>query len=345
MKRKAIFLCMIGLLLAAGTGLLRADKPFTHPCARGYASMMYDWMSGNAYLLGGVEETGWYYLLNDIWEFNSFSGRWRKVFEDTDGSSFNAFQAEALTIDPKAKKILVYANLWWDYTAETWIYDIRSGTFRNVTSGTEPASRWGSRMVFDSEHQRAILFGGSDNNDYHTYNETWAYDFKTNTWTNMMPAVSPPPHHYSAMVYLPFDDKVLLFGGYDMYADVVRGETWIYDFKTNTWSNRNPVSSPPARMYHTLEWDVASNQAILFGGVIYPYEPVLSDTWAYDYRRNEWRQLSPKQSPSARAWHVMTGTWRGILMFGGSPEHSVFTNDDTWIYKTYGNTWKKIGSK
>jgi hypothetical protein len=342
MKRIVVCLCMAALVLMAGNGLFSTDKPYVHPSARGYSCMMYDWTSGNAYLLGGVEETGWYYLLNDVWAFNTFTQRWRKIFEDTDGSSFNAFQAEAMTIDSKAKKILVYANLWWDYTAETWIFDLGNGTFKNITSGTEPASRWGARMVYDIKSQRALLFGGSDNYDYHTYNETWAYDFKTNTWSNMNPAVSPPPHHYGAMVYLPFEDKVVLFGGYDIYADVVRGETWVYDFNSNTWTNMNPAISPPPRVYHTMEWDVSSNQAILFGGVSYLYEPVLNDTWAYDYKRNEWRELTPRTSPSARAWHAMTGTWRGILMFGGSPEHSVFTNDDTWIYKSHRDQWVKI---
>jgi hypothetical protein len=345
MKRMAVCLFLVALLLTTGAGLLTADKPFEHPCARGYANMIYDWESGEAYLLGGVEETGWYYLLNDIWSFNTFTKRWKKIFEDTDGSSFNAFQAETMTIDPRSKKILVYANLWWNYTAETWIFDIRDGTFKNITSGTEPTSRWGSRMVYDTESKRAILFGGSDNNDYHTYNETWAYDFKTNTWTNMNPTVSPPPHHYGAMVYLPFEDKVVLFGGYDIYADAVRGETWVYDFHSNTWTNMQPAVSPAPRIYHTLEWDVASNQAILFGGVAYLYEPVLNDTWAYDFKHNEWRELAPRTSPSARAWHVMTGTWRGILMFGGAAEHSVFTNDDTWLYKSHINTWKKINYK
>jgi len=32
-------------------------------------------------------------------------------------------------------------------------------------------------------------------------------------------------------------------------------------------------------------------------------------------------------------------------MFGGASEHSVFTNDDSWLYKSLGDTWKKINYK
>jgi hypothetical protein len=346
MKRIVVCLCMMTLLFTAGTGLLAADKPLPHPCARGYSRMVYDWQSGMAYLFGGGTEVNYYqYTLFDVWSFNTFTQRWKKLFEDTDGSYFNAFQAEAQALDPRSKKILIYSNfIVPDLGEETWLYDIRHNTLENVTSGTEPPGRWGSRMVYDTESRRAILFGGSDNYDFHTYNETWAYDLKTNTWTNMNPALSPPPHHYCAMVYLPFEDRVLMFGGCDTDGTIL-GDTWCYDFNTNTWTNMNPANAPSPRIYHTLEWDVASNQAILFGGVLNFYEPVLDETWTYNLKHNEWTKLEPRESPSARAWHSMTGTWRGILMFGGSPEHSVFTNDDTWIYKSYRDSWKKIEYK
>jgi hypothetical protein len=39
----------------------------------------------------------------------------------------------------------------------------------------------------------------------------------------------------------------------------------------------------------------------------------------------------------------MEGTWTGVLLFGGSPQHDPFTDGDTWIYDSRRNRWKEIG--
>jgi hypothetical protein len=158
----------------------------------------------------------------------------------------------------------------------------------------------------------------------------------------MGPAVNPPPHHFAAMAYDPAADRVVLFGGYDIWADAVLNDTWVYDYDTNTWNELHPEVSPSARLYHTMAWDVWSNRMILFGGVSYPYEPLLGDTWALDLRRNTWTLLTPQPAPDARAWHVMEGTWSGVLLFGGSPQHEVYTYDDTWIFDSRRARWIPI---
>ena len=84
---------------------------------------------------------------------------------------------------------------------ETWIYDIATNIFTNARPTVQPALRWGSRMVYDTQAKRAILFGGSDAYTSETLNDTWAYDFEANTWTEMKPATSPPPHYFAAMTY------------------------------------------------------------------------------------------------------------------------------------------------
>ena len=175
-------------------------------------------------------------------------------------------------------------------------------------------------------------------------NDTWAFDFETNTWTEMAPPESPPPHHFAAMAYHPLADRVVLFGGFDIYAYVSLNDTWTYDYNTDTWTEVNTEVSPPARLYHTLAWDLWSNQMIMFGGVVYPYRPRFGDTWSLDLTENTWTQLAPTPpEPTARAWHVMQGTWGGPLLFGGSPQHSPYTFDDTWIYRSVLNRWTRVG--
>ena len=58
-----------------------------------------------------------------------------------------------------------------------------------------------------SECDRIILFSGLDVMDSRAPshwvfpNETWSYDFESNTWTKMSPAASPPGGYYLAMAY------------------------------------------------------------------------------------------------------------------------------------------------
>ena len=143
--------------------------------------------------------------------------------------------------------------------------------------------------------------------------------------------------------YNPNVDRVVLFGGFVNETGTSQNETWTYDYNNNIWTEVNTAVSPPARMYHTLAWDESSNRMIMFGGVVEPYKPLFGDTWALDLETESWTQLSPTRSkPSARAWHVMEGTWEGVLLYGGSRRHSPYTKDDTWIYNSDNNRWIPI---
>jgi N-acetylneuraminic acid mutarotase len=312
----------------------------THPSARGYSDMVYDWTTGNAYLFGGIDHAtpNLDYPLFDVWSYNSFTQRWKLLFNSD--SAYNAFQRDAVAFDPRSKKVVLFSTFVncdnFGCGVETWIYDLATNTFENVTPVVQPSLRWGSRMVYDAQSKRAILFGGSDGYTAETLNDTWAYDFETNTWTEMRPATSPPPHHFAAMTYHPLADRIILFGGYNIWTEESLNDTWAYDYNSNNWMNLEPITPPPARLYHTLAWDIWSNKVILFGGVSKPYEPLLGDTWAFDLKSNTWTKLKPKAAPSARAWQVTEGTWTGPLLFGGSPQH-----DD---YYSPAKRWAEIGA-
>lgn len=48
-----------------------------------------------------------------------------------------------------------------------------------------PSPRSGHGMVYDPVNQKVILFGGGNEN--HIFmNDTWVYDYLTNTWTGMI---------------------------------------------------------------------------------------------------------------------------------------------------------------
>ena len=322
----------------------------TKPPARGYGLATYDWNYGNLYLIGGVDKQtpDYSYPLRDVWVYNTDTC-WTLLSDDEE--DYSPMQRDAMALDPVSQQIVLYAtyvdpNGGAGMGVQTWIYDISQNTFRLVTSDTEsqPPLRWGSRMVYDEESQKAILFGGTEGWDgVMTLNDTWAFDFEFEEWTQMDPVESPPALHFAAMAYHPLADRAVLFGGFVNETGTSQNETWTYDYDEDTWAKVETAVSPPARLYHALAWDVSSNRMIMFGGVVEPYKPLFGDTWALDLENESWTQLKPtRNKPRARAWHVMEGTLDGVLLYGGSRRHSPYTYDDTWIYNSDNNRWVPI---
>ncbi len=58
------------------------------------------------------------------------------------------------------------------------------------------------------------------------------------------------------------------------------------------------ASSPTPREGPAAAWDPASKTVVLFGGSHHDY--MLNDTWIYDLAKKSWRQVWPKNAPTAR---------------------------------------------
>jgi hypothetical protein len=201
-----------------------------------------------------------------------------------------------------------------------------------MAPSTKPSARKGHAMTYDSESDRAILFGGLDGS---VYGDTWAYDFNTNTWQNMAPSVAPSARYGHAIVYDSESDVVILFGGYD--GTDYLGDTWAYDYNTNTWTNMGPIGAPSARYLHAMAYDSESDHVILFGG-----SGGSGDTWSYDYNTNTWTNMVPGVAPSARIAHAMVYDVDGdrAFLFGGSAGGTYLS--DTWSYDFNINLWESL---
>ncbi|EQD56953.1 hypothetical protein B2A_05043, partial [mine drainage metagenome] len=68
--------------------------------------------------------------------------------------------------------------------------------------GTAPSPRWLSSMVYDPVNREMILFGGSLCPSLPCsglYGDTWTYS--AFHWTQLSPAVSPPPRYAAMMAW------------------------------------------------------------------------------------------------------------------------------------------------
>lgn len=187
-------------------------------------------------------------------------------------------------------------------------------------------------MAYDAQSDRMILFGGLANPSWGVWtqsNQTWAYDFDSNTWTNMSPSVSPSVGAGVAIAYDAHADRVVLFGGFvSSYSDP-SDKTWVYDFDSNTWTWMDPRVHPYCRMRHSMVYDAKSDLVILYGGYDSNW-----DTWAYDCENNTWLDLDPYNRPSPRCDHAMAYDVQSdrVILFGGGPGYYGEYRDETWVF-------------
>jgi N-acetylneuraminic acid mutarotase len=307
-----------------------------NPSPRGYVSMAYDSESNQVILFGG--QTGVYTdPANDndeTWAFDVTSNTWKEMKPSV---SPPAGAAGVLAYDVESDRVILYGNTRILSTSNTtWAYDFNSNTWTKMEA-KGPDGHLGLKMAYDVESDRIILFGGYDVQSNSFYDDTWAYDFNSDSWVEMKPAISPAGRNFHMMTYDSKIDRVLMWGG-------DRGEInaiWAYDFNTNTWEQKETKGGPGRRAYGVLTYDAASDQTVLFGG-----NPGGSnDVWSYDYNQNQWKKMDSSEGPrflSRHAFLYIPGTDRFIL-FGGQLGAEEYTyTQQTWAYDLNTNTWEDV---
>ncbi|SMR56316.1 unnamed protein product [Zymoseptoria tritici ST99CH_3D1] len=96
------------------------------------------------------------------------------------------------------------------------------------------------------------------------------------------------------------DDKIYLFsgrGGPAMAPVDESGSLWIFDTKSQSWSNVKPKSSayPEARSYHAMTSD-GTSKVYLHAGC--PESGRRNDFWSFDVASSEWKELPSAPGPA-----------------------------------------------
>lgn len=154
-------------------------------------------------------------------------------------------------------------------------------------------------------------------------------------WRQRSGPVAPPRRCCTALVYQPWGDTCLLFGGQNSLVPL--GDTW--EWNGAVWIQRAMgASTPPRRSRHAMAHDVVRGATVLFGG-IGENSNLLGDTWEWDGSRWSQRQASIA-SPSSRFDHAMSfdPPSQRVLLFGGAALSTEF--DDTWTWD--GSNWTRL---
>lgn len=193
-------------------------------------------------------------------------------------------------------------------------------------------------MAYDPIARTVLLFGGGDVNGQYL-GDTWLWD--GTGWTQQFPPLSPAGRKFDAqtLAYNVATGTILLFGGTN--ASGVLNDTWEWDGKTNTWTQRFPASSPSPRNT-TLAYDPRRSQVVLFGGSNAKGDCCSSyynDTWTWDGQN--WTQQFPVSSPPTRVHPAMVydPNIGATIIYGGfhTPGVGLF---DTWSWD--GSNWTQL---
>ena len=270
----------------------------------------------------------------------SFNSEMADTITTVQAESPSARFLPGMVYDPVNERVILFGGgIGDDELNDTWVFDYETKIWTELTIPTSPTPRSSHVMVFDSDNEVIILFGGY--NGTSPAKDTWIFNCTSEIWTEVTPEISPPERMSHAMVYDSVNGKVILFSGYGVEGPEV-GDTWGYDFSTNIWEEMNPTESPHARYGAAHVFDEANETMFIFGGNANGH---FSDTWSYDYSTDTWTELSPTTHPLRLKWSSMAydSVNQKSILFGGDINYPVASNE-TWIYDSAVNEWTESGT-
>jgi hypothetical protein len=236
---------------------------------------------------------------------------------------------------------------------DTWTF--AAGKWTKLTQSTAPTNRTYPCMVWDAKDGYILLFGGHQGGKTtgRLMNDTW--EFLDGKWTQLHPAVSPPPLYLSGCAYDATAGYVLLFGGHGAGpGNDSTNQTWSYS--GGVWTQLHPKAWPLTRYGEVMFYDAAMSEIVLYGGwtddksvaqadglCIPSLCPYLNDTWIYaggDWKRELAGPSPPGHVYDSVAYDGTSGYW---VIFGGQQSASKTpksTQNATWAYE--GSAWVNL---
>ncbi len=300
----------------------------TGPPARFYHTLSLDPKRNRLLVFGGRGPTS----LADTWIFDLDGRSWREVIASPSPSARNGYAA---IYDAPRDRIIIFGGQNAGFFNDVWAFDLENETWQELAaSGTSPSTRYGTSAIYDAPRNRMVVSHGFTSQG--RFDDTWAFDLATNTWTDITPTSGSKPlkRCLHRAVYDASGDRMLLFGGCSSgFGPCPQGDLWAFDLKTNVWTELQPPGdTPSARTDPSMAYDPTGKRGILFGGR--NSQSFLNDTWSFDVVAQQWTLLSVEGGPpSPRKSHdaVVDSTNGRLLMFGGTG--TVGTSDDLWELK------------
>lgn len=258
------------------------------PEARGGHAMVYDTYGQQVILFGGQTSQAGF---NDTWVYDPVVESWTQL--NPAGELPPARAEHAMAFDPHTRKVVVFGGYAGGSTSldDTWVYDLATNSWTEMSfDHTQPLPSARSRhaMVYDPANDRAVLFGGFEQ-DGTIRDDIWTYDVTANIWKRYYARGHEIYERGDmAMVYHPGCSSIVMFGGQNGRQSGT-GSVWnypnalfAYDVTSNSWAKVISADRTPyGRSGHAMVYDSDTGTIIMFGGEDYEHG-LHSGTWTLE---------------------------------------------------------------
>jgi len=307
----------------------------TKPVTRMYPELVFHKKTGMIILNGGQIEPAFAIDLQDVWAY-WFDGNVWETLGINKALKNMTVAAMSPAYDEESNRIIFFNG-----DGETWSYHVEENEWEKMDPGNAPLPRVGQMMTYDSESDRIILFGGFKGTALQDpiYDDTWAYDYNSDTWTEMKPQIHPSPRMYAEMIFNNQSNKVILWGG-RIWGHFEDNSIWEYDFDGNTWKEIVVVDGPRLPFpYFGMFYHDQDDEMFLFGG---PIDTGKLVQWKYSFGENLWSLLEIDNSPPHREKHgiALHPVLKKVILFGGVADDILL--EGTWIFDLETLSWEEL---
>jgi hypothetical protein len=242
--------------------------------------LVYNETTGNIMRLGYSLEQSDY----DTWAYDASANTWTDLHPTMPPIPAGGHRSglAAMAYDPRSAQVIMVGVT--GIRSITWAYDSQTNSWKELTTNGSPPGRIQAAFAYDKSMGRLLLFAGwghFEKAEGGLLGDTWAFDSSTNTWTELMPAKSPPARGWATMAYDDAAGRMVLFGG---FADKLLADTWSYDSTKNTWTRLRTAGSPRPRSGASMFYDPTLHRLVMTGGQnSLPTTPMVPDCWAFSY--------------------------------------------------------------
>ncbi len=240
-----------------------------------------------------------------------------------------------------------------DFLDDTWAYYPDCGGFVKLDA-SGPSARGRHAVAIDEERGWLILHGGRYRNDdtggssYTLYDDVWALDLATDTWTQLSAGGGPEARLSHAATVR--DGKFIIYGGNSSTSGLsytALGDLWSFDLDTLEWTELSAPGGPDDRLFHA--------SALSSDGLFYVYAggderaftgPFLDDLWALDLSDLSWTELHSggDGAPDGRLSSTMVvDEERGrLVIFGGHDDGTLGNDNQVWAFDLAAGSWSQL---